>query len=346
MCKYDDITLEHTPPVLAPGEREHVLVCQDESIFHVNDQHWAMWLADGQAVLRQKGMGQAIMTSDFVCEKTATSHIALSGEEFKEHEQLPSSHWLRVTDAWRIIYPGKGHDSWWDGKQLSNQKEDMLDIFKHLLLGCIAVVVFDCSSAHEAFAADALNVNKMNFGPGGKQAKLCDTIIPGDNPPPLPGRPEYRNCQQSMNFEAGHPQAGEPKGMRQVLMEQEGVWVRLIEESGGKLPLNCCNNCKLSQKKWDALAKIAAIERAGQDEILTDEILTEADIMAVEMDWCCVKWVLSLQSDFRNEKPDLQWQIEARGHKCVFLPKFHCELNPIEMYWGFAKHSKSVLLLL
>ena len=29
--------------------------------------------------------------------------------------------------------------------------------------------------------------------------------------------------------------------------------------------------------------------------------------------------------------------IEKAGHKCIFYPKFHCELNPIEMYWGYSK---------
>jgi hypothetical protein len=46
---------------------------------------------------------------------------------------------------------------------------------------------------------------------------------------------------------------------------------------------------------------------------------------------------LSQQDDFRHEKPQLQLKIEARGHICAFLPKFHCELNPIEMVWGYSK---------
>jgi hypothetical protein len=60
-------------------------------------------------------------------------------------------------------------------------------------------------------------------------------------------------------------------------------------------------------------------------------------------DWCCMYRVLSLQEDFMTEKPMLQHYIEGRGHVCMFLPKFHCKLNPIEMLWGYAKYHKSLI---
>lgn len=33
----------------------------------------------------------------------------------------------------------------------------------------------------------------------------------------------------------------------------------------------------------------------------------------------------------------IQAVIEDAGHRVIFLPKFHCELNPIEFLWGAAK---------
>jgi hypothetical protein len=53
----------------------------------------------------------------------------------------------------------------------------------------------------------------------------------------------------------------------------------------------------------------------------------------------------SLQDDFANEKPLLQHYLEGRGHVCLFLPKFHCELNLIEMLWGYPKYCKLFQLL-
>ncbi|PKY51387.1 hypothetical protein RhiirA4_424476 [Rhizophagus irregularis] len=43
------------------------------------------------------------------------------------------------------------------------------------------------------------------------------------------------------------------------------------------------------------------------------------------------------EEDFKSQKSQLQEEIEKRGHICIFYPKYHCELNYIEMYWGAAK---------
>jgi hypothetical protein len=38
-----------------------------------------------------------------------------------------------------------------------------------------------------------------------------------------------------------------------------------------------------------------------------------------------------------NEKTIVEHYLEFKGLQGVFLPKFHCELNPIERVWGQAK---------
>ena len=41
--------------------------------------------------------------------------------------------------------------------------------------------------------------------------------------------------------------------------------------------------------------------------------------------------LLSQQDDFKHQESMLETLIKKAGHECIFLPKFHCELNPIEM---------------
>ena len=47
---------------------------------------------------------------------------------------------------------------------------------------------------------------------------------------------------------------------------------------------------------------------------------------------CCNKRILEYQDDFKEQKSLVQETIEAAGHHCIFLPKFHCELNYIEFF--------------
>ena len=75
----------------------------------------------------------------------------------------------------------------------------------------------------------------------------------------------------------------------------------------------------------------------------------------IESQNCCMAWLHSQQEDFINEETMLETLIKEKGHLCLFLPKFHCELKPIEMvssdpvnfitmliykskYWGWCKY--------
>lgn len=175
----------------------------------------------------------------------------------------------------------------------------------------------------------------MNRGPGGKQPCMRDTVIPSTGLP------------QSMVFPAdypgldrdGNPLAGKAKGMEQVLRER-GLLVHLERKHGNKL-VGVCGFCKQSQTAREAAIKAA---KSKEDEVESGapslnsrgvSSLDEEDLFRPRD--CCMQRVLSLEKDFREEKPLLQLVIEKAGHKCLFLPKFHCELNPIEMVWGQTK---------
>jgi len=103
---------------------------------------------------------------------------------------------------------------------------------------------------------------------------------------------------QSMVFSSDHPiYPNQAKGMKQILIERGLYYEGLI------------GDCQLCKEKIDDITR-------------TD---------------CCMRKILSLQNDFISQKSQLQEEIEKRGHKCIFYPKYHCELNYIEMYWGAAK---------
>ena len=52
--------------------------------------------------------------------------------------------------------------------------------------------------------------------------------------------------------------------------------------------------------------------------------------------------VMGACPDIIKQKSALQVSIEERGHLCDFLPKFHCELNPIELVSSMGLSSPSL----
>jgi len=56
-----------------------------------------------------------------------------------------------------------------------------------------------------------------------------------------------------------------------------------------------------------------------------------APVCPVENEGCCMAQLLSKQDDFWLQESLLERKLTARRHICVFLSKFHCDLNLIEM---------------
>ena len=53
---------------------------------------------------------------------------------------------------------------------------------------------------------------------------------------------------------------------------------------------------------------------------------------------CCATAVLSSQDDFKSTRSRLQEIVEDAGHIFILYPKFHCELNWTEYFWGRCKY--------
>ena len=66
--------------------KEHILIYQDESIFHTNEYRNWVWTKKGQQPLRKKDNGRAIHVSDFITEQ---GWLVLMGEEGKINSVLP-----------------------------------------------------------------------------------------------------------------------------------------------------------------------------------------------------------------------------------------------------------------
>lgn len=67
-------------------------------------------------------------------------------------------------------------------------------------------------------------------------------------------------------------------------------------------------------------------------------VLEERGINTQNMNADKMREVLGSHPDFKNEKSTIERFLgEEKGHVVYMLPKFHCELNPIERVWAQAK---------
>lgn len=252
-------------------ERPLVFITHDESYFNANDTTMFGWGNDSIKPIRPKGRGKGIMVSDFLTPGGRLSHDAGGGT--KEY-------------ATTLVEPGSGKD-WWTNGMMLEQLKKAVTIFKKQFPNCTGVWLFDNSTNHGAYAADALVASHVAMNPGGKQPKMKDGYI------------GTSQCPQTMCYPPDHDKfPGCAKGARAILQER-GLW-----RDG--LLLTCSN--KMAGHKEDS---------------------PEED--------CCARAILKRQPDFKAQKSQIEEYLTSQGQLVLFYPKFHCECNWIERYWGYCK---------
>jgi len=198
--KYDGEDMKQIPP--AAGVKPLVYVVHDESIFTAHDGKSTVWREKGSVFLRPKGEGRSLMVSEFLCE--CHGPMKLTDEQRRAHPAIEHSETLV------IIAPGKNADGYWRNEDLLQQvSQRLMPIFRVLHPDADALVVFDNSSNHRAFAPDALLAHRLNLKNGGKNCpKLRATTF-------VRGGELLTQVMQLPD--------GTPKGLKLILQER-GLW--------------------------------------------------------------------------------------------------------------------------
>jgi hypothetical protein len=282
-------------------------VTHDESVFYQNDERTTAWVSKSDKPKpKPKGDGQSIMVSDFL---TPDWGRLRDGDEwvfflFSQFDHLSLLH----RDARVLFKAGKNRDGWFGSDDLITQVDRAIDIFEGLTKGhAQGLFLFDNAPSHQKRAGDAISARKMVKG-----VLFCDT------------QPIFRILIVCAVPKEGWAHHSNGPRMRD-----------------GRLP-----NGETQSFYFPPDHPTTPGWFKGMEVIIRERGLWPADGLLAQCanfrcppgkTDCCCRRLLFMQPDFLDQKPLLQEFVERRGHLCDFYPKYHCELNFIEQYWGAAK---------
>jgi hypothetical protein len=204
-----------------------------------------------------------------------------------------------VYEVRRVIKPGAGRDGYWQVQHMYAQVLDAIAAFE---------ATFPNTEGRQymgVFCFDQ-SQNHLAYAP---DALIASHFNAGDGSKAKKVRAPARNgwyydSAQKRVTQVMNLQNGQRKGAKTILQER-GIDVE------GKL--NQCKCCKQERSRGFT----GEVDPSRKD--------------------CCLQKILANQPDFLEQKCLLQELVESKGHCFLKYPKFHCELNFIEMYWGTVK---------
>ncbi|KAF7299240.1 hypothetical protein MIND_00872700 [Mycena indigotica] len=202
------------------------------------------------------------------------------------------------------------YGSYFTNINVREQAQTAVDIVNELWPQYEHIFVYDNATTHRKRPDDALSALKMPKAPSGSSARHPDANIVGkrkkrDVDGKLVYNSEGKVILEDVPMIGAKLPSGEPQDLyfpvghakagkfkgMQIVLEERGI-------AAAKLPTQC------PKFKCADTSDSAA---------------------------CCCRRILFNQPDFVNVKSMLKVECEARGIQVLFTPRFHCELNPIEM---------------
>ncbi|KAB5596223.1 hypothetical protein CTheo_208 [Ceratobasidium theobromae] len=201
-----------------------------------------------------------------------------------------------------LFHPGKERNGYFCNDDVCRQLEEALRVVSEAYPNEDHLFIFDNATTHTKLPDDAPVVGKMTLGPsfkvGGESMTSTGEKIKINF---TPGKFSDESPQE-FYYPVDHPKKelqGAFKGLAKILEERGIVGTR-------KLKLQCPTT-------------------KGQTGCPPNQTS------------CCARTIMANQPDILAQKTKLQLLAESYGCSVLYLPKYHCELNPIEQCWGMAK---------
>jgi transposase len=290
-----------------------VIWYHDESIFYAHDRRRRTWYhKDADAIPYKKGDGVSYMVADYF------------SADFG---------WLRTPDgkpgARRSMRPGKKRDGYFSAEDIEEQAITACKLVHERWPDYDHVFIYDNATTHRKRGEGALSARAMPKGISGTATgknKNPDSnfLVPVNKRNPDGSRMydahgtllKEQIRMTGAYFADGSPQelyfpadadkhAGKFKGMELIL-----------EERRRKGDLGRLSAQELKKKNAECKSFKCIDQHSGT---------------------CFMRRMLFTQPDFAAVKSCLEDTCTEFNVTVLFLPKFHCELNPIEMVWGYAK---------
>lgn len=220
--------------------------------------------------------------------------------------------WLSSPDGYErarvTLRPGKGRDGYFSCGEVLEQLTTAMNILDKHYASYEHVFVLDNARTHTKRAESALSARRMPKNP--RRSFEFDTVV------------------RDSSGKAVLGQNGEPRMERRRMDDATFA-------DGAPQSLYFPRNHSRYPGYFKGMTEILRERGFDAPEKIRAECKGFKCVRGAES--CCQRRILFNQPDFASVPSLVERHCAARGYEVLFLPKFHPELNFIEMCWGYGK---------